>query len=259
MNGLVNRWNVITAKMTTAGALAAALTLTIGAQASAQVTSADIVDGQVKTPDIASAAVTTPKIANSAVTSAKLANGAVTNSKLATNAVTGATVQDDSLTGADINEQTLADVNAATLGGRNASDLRVDFGTNSASNVVTLPACNPGLAYMTVQFSGGNTVGGQVLFTASFTAGTGTNFSSPFGVAARLERVTPTPILGDWQESHFGSGGAGRTNIAVTQAFPIALAPEISTFVLRVCDASDSAGGQTIRGQLSFIYRRPVL
>ena len=75
MNGLVNRWNVITAKMTTAGALAAALTLTIGAQASAQVTSADIVDGQVKTPDIASAAVTTPKIANSAVTSASERRG----------------------------------------------------------------------------------------------------------------------------------------------------------------------------------------
>jgi hypothetical protein len=249
------RW--LCSKLTYANLLstaAVALSLIGTAYASLVVLSTDIVDGEVKAVDIASNAVTTAKLASGAVTAGKLANNAVTNAKIATNAVTGAKVLDNSLTGADIDETTLSGVNADSLRGRSLNDLTVSFDSTSSSQVLTLPACNPGLAYITTSFSG-TTNAGEILLIGSVTAGTGTNFSAPFGIAARLERVTPTPIIGDWQESHFGSGGAGRSNITVTQKFPIA--PEGGTFVLRVCDASDSAGGQTIRGQLSYIYRRP--
>jgi len=247
MNGSNKVKNALATKLGL-GAMAAMVALVVGTHAKAQVMSADIVDGQVKTVDIASNAVTTAKIANGAVTSGKLQNSAVSNGKLGANAVTGAKVLDNSLTGADIDEQTLSGVDADALGGATRYGL-LWLDSYSTSEVLTLPACSHGLEYMSMVVSNGPT--GHVLLNASFTAGTGTNFSAPFGVAARLERTTPTAIVGDWQESQFGSGGSGRTNIAVTQTFP--LDEGQNTFVLRVCDASDIAGGQTIRGQLSWI------
>jgi hypothetical protein len=214
------------------------------------VLTSDIVDGEVKTADIASSAVTTVKLAGSAVTAGKLASSAVTNAKLAASAVTGVKVQDNSLTGADIDEQTLVGVDADLFDGKTRQEL-VSFASFSKSDVLTLPACTNGLQYMGMVLGGGSS--GKLLINASFTAGNGSNFAAPFGIAARLERTLPTPIIGDWQESHFGSGGASRSNIALTQEFPFTAGG--GTYILRVCDASDSVGGHTIRGQLSFIFR----
>jgi len=246
----MNRRDVTSANLSYTRAIAAVLALSVGAYANAQVTSADIVDGQVKTPDIASSAVTTAKIAGSAVTSGKLANGAVTNAKLAADAVTGVKVQDNSLTGADIDETTLVGVDADLFDGKTRGEL-MSMGSFSTSEVLTLPACSNGRRYMGFTLAGGPA--GKVLLNASFTAGNGTNFAAPFGLAARLERETPTAIIGDWQESHFGAGGASRSNIALTQEFQYPAGG--GTYLLRVCDASDSVGGVTIRGQISYIFR----
>jgi hypothetical protein len=221
--------------------------LVFGGQAVAQVATDVQCAACVGTDDLAADSVTTNKIANggvrnvdlgaNSVSSGKIKDGNVTSAKLAADAVTGEKVLDNSLTGADIDEYSLQSV-------------RTSMGGHVSSEVATLPACSNGLRYMGVQLVGGKA--GQVLLNASFTAGTGTNFAAPFGIAARLERESPTVLIGEWQESHFGSGGASRSNIAVTQVFPYE--ENGGTYALRVCDASDSAGGVTLRGQLNWTY-----
>jgi hypothetical protein len=75
------------------------------------------------------AAITIPKgsvgtaqLKNSAVSNAKLQGGSVGTGKLQNNAVNGAKVANGSLTGDDINQATLDEVDAATLGGLSSDD-----------------------------------------------------------------------------------------------------------------------------------------
>ena len=250
MNGFENASSGLSAKLTHTSLLAAALALIVSGHANAQVTSADIVDGQVKTPDIASAAVTASKIAGSAVTGAKIAGNAVTGAKVADNSLTGTDIQDGSITAADISASTLTGINASELNGFNASDL-VRIGEADVTSVVDLPSCNLfGLAYLTktitVPFNG------NVLVTAMFTAQASS--TAVTSVAARVDHIGGVIQHGIWAEDHTAYSAPGqRSNLVSTEVFKVEAGD--NTFVLRVCDASDTdLRAAAIRGKMSFVY-----
>jgi hypothetical protein len=250
INGAGTAWNALAAKLTYTSVLAAALALTVGAHANAQVTSDDIVDGQVKTSDIASAAVTAPKIAGNAVTGAKIAGNAVTGAKVQDGSLTGIDIQDGSITGADIDESTLRDVNASELNGFNANEL-IRIGEAAVTSVVDLPDCSPGLAYLTKTITVPFT--GNVLVTAMFTAqANGSNTSR--ALAARVERHGVVVEGGVWAEDHTAYGSPSqRSNLVSTEMFGVASGD--NTFVLRVCDSSDTdLGAAAIRGTMTLVY-----
>ena len=279
MNGSENGRRVLPTKLMYTSVVAAALALTVGTHADAQVTSADIVDGQVKTPDIASAAVTAPKIAGNAVTGAKIAGNAVTGAKVQDGSLTGADVQDssitgadtqdgslsgadiqdNSITGADITESTLSGVNASTLNGYNASDL-VRVGEAEVTSVLDLPDCSPGLAYLTktitVPFNG------SVLVTSMFTAQMNNSATLAKALAARVETFQQGGVVqvGIWSEDHTAYGSPNqRSNLVSTELFGVGAGE--NTFVLRVCDSSDAdLTAAAIRGKMTFVYTpAPVL
>lgn len=91
----------------------------------------------VRTSDLVDGAVTTPKLAVNAVSTNRLRAGAVTTSRLRDGAVKSSKVADGSLTGDDIDESTLANVDATTIGGVGLGDL-VRRGPSGAASTSSL-------------------------------------------------------------------------------------------------------------------------
>jgi hypothetical protein len=204
-----------------AAALALVVAMSTGAAyAAGTIFSEDIVNGEVKKPDIDTGAVNSEKVAN------------------------------DSLVGADIDESTLRGVNATTLNGHRAASLTGVAGARSNASVA-LPDCAPGVDYMVASVDAPGH--GWLLVTASFTA-SHPAVANNEPVAARIEFVSPSSVAGEWQEANLWPG-AGRTNIAMTEAFEVSAGT--NTFVVKACDSSDFIGdgsGAGVGGEMTFAF-----
>lgn len=185
-----------------------------------QIFSSDIVNGEVKRPDVGADAIASQEVVN------------------------------NSLVGADIDESTLNGVDADLFRGFAPSGI-VRIGGARTSVNVGMPDCAPGIDYM------GHSIiaprAGYVLVNVSFTA-SHPAVAGNEGLAARIEQTAPVLVIGDWQEGTLPPG-ASRDNISISQVF--AVSQGTNSFALKVCDSNDFSGdgsGETIRGQMTFVY-----
>lgn len=210
------------------------------------VRSSDIVDGEVRRNDLHASSVNSAKVADGSITTTDLLDDSVRSADIRNGTVTGADLKNDSVTGADIDEQSLAHVAASKLDGLDADQLiRV---TSVKKRVAeALPDCSPGLDYLVHTFS--VPTAGYVHVNAAFTAAYGP-YSGEQAFAARIERTSPSPIVGEWMEDMMESP-SGRYSIPMVEVFPVAAGS--NTFALHVCDEHD-LDNTAIAAQMAFLF-----